>query len=1218
MEGQEDVEESRRKYKAPYTQKHPIPTVQHYREEKARRRADSGEEGRGEEDDVGPSKTRTVIETYQKIRHGIVGGDRGDGREEYPAVNQNAAGQAEAGDAEEEDEREDEGDEQDEEDKPDPQQAGPDSSAEVKDTSETVSNPDPKARRKEAKHSKDSRAEREVTDPVTHLPVMIHDFTGKDLKRVPSNEKTPGSTLRSATGLSAKGKDEKQLAEEESEGKGVHEGMERLFPPPDWESAKEELTRIFSLASTAGMLVVFGAMLAAYPLQEVFGFPHSIKNTWIRRAYKVLYPLVAIGLGWVANTAVKGWAAYKMKDVWDNEVWEAERRQGRKFAESQTPESTQWLNSLFASIWPLINPDLFTSLADTLEDVMQASLPKMVRMVSVEDIGQGSEALRILGVRWLPTGAAARSVTAEGKLKKPDDSQNNDRSQGQADEQEEQNVDEGMEAEEGDFVNMEIAFAYRSRAASGFGMKSKSKNAHLYLGFYLPANIKCPVWVELRGIVGVVRLRLQLTPDPPFFSLVTLTFLGQPKVDLSCIPLSKHSLNIMDFPVISNFVQSAVDAAMAEYVAPKSLTLDLKDMLVGDDFKKDTIARGVIVVRIKRAFDFKEGDAGIGPFKDGSADPYVSVGWAKFGKPVWSTRVILSDMHPHWEETAFVLVTPQELNVDERLRVQLWDSDRTTADDDLGRIEVDIKELMKGKESSGKMWDRVDGFRALKAGQDMPGKLEWSVGYYSKTRVSDEQMAQQTEDPDINTVEQLKEKVNEQAEQKLREAKKDESREIEQQKAQDFKMREDQMVISSPPLEEYPCGILSIQVHQITGLELEAINKNETSKKEDASDEMEEGDDLPSAYCTIILNHQKIFRTRTKPKNSKPFFNAGTEKFIRDWRNTEIHLAVRDARVHEDDPLLGIVYLPLGKLFSKRSQVNHFFPLSGGIGYGRVRLSIVFRSVQLQLPKNMLGWDYGTLEIMPEIKALDLPADLKKLRLKIRTNIAHGKAYAESELGEEGTPGFKTKNDTSLKLPVRKRYSSAMVVEFRSSNKMMDKSPAFGVLWLKDIPDEEEYSVKLPIWKGDLKRAEANCLEEYGDRVGEVEMKLKFWDGLSGYHSGLASKDANLADIMEVLDTTFDNDDDVDEVEGSREAADGSSSSSDDEERSEDGKRGTVGQIKDYKKDAKQLHRRNRGLMQWKAPRTANWMMNKVEHGEDRLTGLFKHRSRESGIETEV
>lgn len=210
------------------------------------------------------------------------------------------------------------------------------------------------------------------------------------------------------------------------------------------------------------------------------------------------------------------------------------------------------------------------------------------------------------------------------------------------------NVAQGMEAEEGDFVNCEIAFAYRPSTGRR-GMKERAKNAHLYLAFYMPANVKLrklfitdqlftlsftntlfsAVWVELHGIVGTMRLRLQLTPDPPFFSLCTLTFLGQPKVNLSCIPLIKQGPNLMDLPLISRFVQSSVDAAMAEYVAPKSLTLDLKDMLVGDDFKKDTNARGVMVVNIHRAFDFKEGDAGIGPIKNGSADPYVSVGWAK-------------------------------------------------------------------------------------------------------------------------------------------------------------------------------------------------------------------------------------------------------------------------------------------------------------------------------------------------------------------------------------------------------------------------------------------------------------------------------------------------------------------------------------------------------------------------------------------------------------
>ena len=145
---------------------------------------------------------------------------------------------------------------------------------------------------------------------------------------------------------------------------------------------------------------------------------------------------------------------------------------------------------------------------------MQASLPKLVRMVSVEDLGQGNEAFRILGVRWLPTGAAAKTVSEDGRVKddnkksdrkvpgqgevnnetKSDDNGPNEKDESsKGDEQkkegDEENVAEGMEAEEGDFVNVELGFSYRA-SNSGKGIKEKSKNAHLFLAFYLPGGLR--------------------------------------------------------------------------------------------------------------------------------------------------------------------------------------------------------------------------------------------------------------------------------------------------------------------------------------------------------------------------------------------------------------------------------------------------------------------------------------------------------------------------------------------------------------------------------------------------------------------------------------------------------------------------------------------------------------------------------------------------------
>jgi hypothetical protein len=322
---------------------------------------------------------------------------------------------------------------------------------------------------------------------------------------------------------------------------------------------------------------------------------------------------------------------------------------------------------------------------------------------------------------------------------------------------------------------------------------------------------------------------------------------------------------------------------------------------------------------------------------------------------------------------------------------------------------------------------------------------------------------------------------------------------------------------------------------------------------------------------------------------------------VRDIRSSEVHISVRDSRVHEDDALLGIIYLPLAKLFEKRSQVNGFFPIAGGIGYGRARLSLVFRPIKLQAPRAALGWDYGTIEVHSKARPINLPNELEGLRLKVRIGSEKGKMHSTRE-GQGDM--WKTKSGRSIKLPVRKRYCTSLVVEFRTASSLRDHTPAFAILWLKDIPDDEEQTIKLPVWKGDLKRAEANCLSEYGSKVGEIELEISFWSGLGSYHSKLAAKDSNLGDVMEVLDTCQDNGDEMTFDQGGRHEnntdTSGNSSSSDSSSDEEggmtpktksgastdslesNGNRGTIDQIKDYKGHKKQLHRRNRGMMQWK------------------------------------
>lgn len=765
--------------------------------------------------------------------------------------------------------------------------------------------------------------------------------------------------------------------------------------------------------------------------------------------------------------------------------------------------------------------------------------------------------------------------------------------------------------------------------------------------------------------------------------------------------------------MISSFVQSAIDAALAEYVAPKSLTLNLKDMLVGEDFKKDTTSRGVVLIYIKRARGFKQGDSGI-TGSQGTSDAYCTVSWGKFGKTVASTRIIPDSQEPDWHEYATILVTSEEVNAEERVRLQLWDSDKWTADDDLGRVEVDLKEIMHKPDTHNKMQDREDRFTGEDHSEKMAGSLQWSVGYFSKLKVTDDQLQQQNVDENIRTREQLRQHVSELATNKLREAgKAQDDDELHQQRVQDYHEIEDDMVISAPPSDEFVSGMLSVQIHNITGLEIQKQQKpDEDADDGEGDQETETGDDMPDSYCNIILNHKKIYRSRTKPKNSKPFFNAGTERFIRDWRSTDVIVAVRDARAREDDPLIGIVFLPLAKVFAERSQVVDVYPLSGGIGYGRVRISMVWRSVELKLPQNLRGWDYGTLEIRGAIRTKvggGLSDKLLKNRIKVRSDLGRAKLYSNGD-GTWSLGKRSNREGDSAFLPVRRRYASALVLEFRESTLGPDKSPAFAVMWLQELMDEESETRTLKVWRGGkdrLSRACHNCdyngLEEGEQPLGEVELEMKFWRGLSGYHKRFASasKTGNMRGVMECLDTIADenlgaDEDDEDGIEdtdtedssdrdesndsrrssGDKEARKKlrmhtNDSSSDDENDNssgedkgknssrstmsldnlkrlskapkkilnnpvegaasaaldvlapghndaDDGSRGLRNTLRDYKDHHKQLHRKHRGIMQWRVAREADHVAGKLSGLKGNISGLFHHGDKDVGVETEV
>ncbi|CCM05424.1 uncharacterized protein FIBRA_07641 [Fibroporia radiculosa] len=578
---------------------------------------------------------------------------------------------------------------------------------------------------------------------------------------------------------------------------------------------------------------------------------------------------------------------FRMQNIsqgdFEDRAWHTERIRGLRAGsdldgdgqiedEERTRESTEWVNSVLRGVWPIVNPDMFAAVLDMVEDIMQSSAPSFVHSVRISDLGLGSNAARITSIRSLPDAhsgskdAIAESLEIDSEDMSPDD----------------------REALDGDHVNLEISFAYRG-LPSGGSAASKAMNLHLLVEFFVGMRgilgFRFPVWVEVTGAVGTARVRLQLIPSPPFMKKTLVTLLGLPHITISATPLSEKLPNIMNIPFISGFISSAINTAAAEYVAPKSLTFDLQRLMSGDDIKKDTDAIGVLVVHIHRATGLEGADI------DGSSDPYMTLTFSRLEKPLYSTRIIKGDCNPVFEETAVVLVDTNTVKLREKLSLQLWDSDRVSMDDMLGYHEIDIVNLMRQR---GKPIRRVSRLSSPDSKQ-RPGSVEFTVGYFGKL-LPNPSLSTDGSDPGIP--DDLRDKP--------------EFKEARAMALNDLEAA----VLTTPPDTAWPSGILSVQVHEIRDLVIRQSGAERTGKdrggekgQEEGGVAREEGEGLPSSYCTVSLNDELVYETRVKPITSSPMFNAGTERFVKDWRKSHVTVTVKDYRMRENDAVLGVVFL---------------------------------------------------------------------------------------------------------------------------------------------------------------------------------------------------------------------------------------------------------------------------------------------------------------------
>ena len=189
-----------------------------------------------------------------------------------------------------------------------------------------------------------------------------------------------------------------------------------------------------------------------------------------------------------------------------------------------------------------------------------------------------------------------------------------------------------------------------------------------------------------------------------------------------------------------------------------------------------------------------------------------------------------------------LLVTPSLIKADEQLSLELWDSDRHTADDVVGKVELSIQKMIQ---HPGKMYPQTSHLQGIAADTSMPGELCWEVGYFPKPSF---RPALRTDGKNPNLPAQLRDDPQFQDEKGT------------------LNSAESDAVAHTPPDPLWPSGICSVVIHQIVNLELENVKGSQGNRRgreyEPAKDageiKDEEGGKLPSAYCLVHICDQLV------------------------------------------------------------------------------------------------------------------------------------------------------------------------------------------------------------------------------------------------------------------------------------------------------------------------------------------------------------------------
>lgn len=253
-----------------------------------------------------------------------------------------------------------------------------------------------------------------------------------------------------------------------------------------------------------------------------------------------------------------------------------------------------------------------------------------------------------------------------------------------------------------------------------------------------------------------------------------------------------------------------------------------------------------------------------------------------------------------------------------------------------------------------------------------------------------------------------------------------------------------------------------------------------------------------------------------------------------------------------------------------------WFPLVGGLGWGRIRISLLWKPIDMDLPPRISGYQAATLEIK-SVTATDFGRD-KNMSIRLETESDRavlrtpgddslnanqqvaGPSVSTASLVNPGAPEIQWEVEHPIRLAVEYRHSCSVLISFVTKSVVLKKKRILGLAMIRldDCADYEEVTRRVPVFKTELAKEAVKASAAYwaqqspsqsqpqsnsgGSRVppspspspaqliGFITLTLIVHPGLSRTHQKLCKRDLRFRQVYEAWEMAREVDQGLDQL----------------------------------------------------------------------------------------